>query len=250
MRLLALLLLSFTANAFEAFDASNFSNPHAYLGAPVDIIYENQIVSTPCYGVPPVESEVKANLLNKYTSPPARLIIDIECWKLLDPINTDPNADAHVLYYMQVLNWAREVLPGTDLGYFGLPHTSWEIIGKPQNRPAYEEMINRLLPVLNAVDTVYPAFYVEYDSPKKLDYNNAIHLQFARTTGKPVMPFVWHRGPGANFNNELLPTHLVNQQCDFIRSFADGVIMWSISTETWGNAWWYAHSARCLLIDQ
>lgn len=232
-------------NSFTALDGTRFKNASKYLGNKVTVVYENQILgSLKNYGIAPNENQVKNRLLKYYDND--RIILDIESWTIIQKHKLDPRAREHAEWYLQVLRWAHEVLPNTNIGYYGLPTSPWFAIKKPSTfLDEHKEMLNIIQPILLESDTLYPSFYVFYNDWPYLSKMMASQINIARTLNKPVYPFLWHRGPGTIFNQQVLPINLIAQQCDFVRKYADGLVWWSISWERFENTYWYDAAKEC-----
>lgn len=230
--------LPLPSKPFIKLDATRFQKPYPDFGEKITVIYENQVLgSFENYNRPPEENQVKQRL-QKYAGQP-RVVLDIESWSISHNQKIDPNAAKHASWYLAVLHWAREVLPGTDIGYFGLPLSPWFTIKNPAAFARdYQAMLELLMPVLRESDTLYPEFYIYYNDPENLINTMSRQIKLARDLDKPVLPFLWHRGPGSIFKNQLIPRSLLQQQCEFVKRYADGWVWWSISSESWDkNAW-------------
>jgi len=230
---------------FKQFDGSRFKENIPWLGDKVIVVYEKQVLGAGGhYGKAPNEAEVKQRLSKYYGED--RIVLDVESWRMRTKQLIDPLAETHAKWYGDVLRWAHEVLPGTDVGYFGIPSIPYHPLNAPDRFMAdYQQELEYLKPVLEASDSLYPSFYIYYDNPTLLTYVWGAQLYQAKAHGKPVYPFLWHRGPGSNFKNEILPDYLIQQLCSFVRSNADGFVWWSISWEKWGDAAWYDDASEC-----
>jgi len=226
-------------------DGTRFKGAHPSLGTKVTVLYEDQVLGGfKNYGQAPNEVLVKKRL-SKFKGLD-RIILDIESWSIGTRQRLDPLASQHAQWYLQVLRWAREVLPGTDLGYFGMPFSPWFAIKKPEIfLTDYQAMNDYILPILQESDTLYPSFYLYYDDEKHLMKVMRMQISIGRFLNKPVLPFLWHRGPGSFFNSRVLSSGLMTTQCEFVKKFADGFVWWSISWEKWNQAEWYGIATKC-----
>jgi hypothetical protein len=235
------------STAFIPLDGTRFRGNYKKLGEKVTVVYEDQVLrGFKNYGQPPNEALVKRNL-SKYKRS-KRIILDIESWSLLTDQKLDKRAVDHASWYLLVLKWAHEVLPNTNIGYFGLPLSPWFALKNPTVYLAdYQKALDLLIPVLNESDTLYPEFYIYYEDLTNLNKMMAAQIKMARVLNKPVFPFMWHRGPGKYFNEKILPGYLLSNQCDFVSKYADGIVWWSISYEKWDNGIWYKDAIGCFI---
>ena len=239
-------LLASNARAFEPLDASQFKeSDRPWLGEHITIVSEANILgSYSNYGVAPVKADV-VRRLSKYFGKP-RLILDIESWAIRKSQKLDAMAAYHAHWYLQVLQWAHEALPGTDIGYFGFPSSGYHALDYPDRfMHDYQEEMKLMTPVFEESDSLYPDFYVYYTDIEHLKYTWAAQLYHSKAFGKPVYPFMWHRGPGSIHNYRFLPDQIIREQCKFVRTNADGLVWWSISWETWNGESWYNSAREC-----
>jgi len=241
-----LLLVSFNVYSFELLDATRFTG-HSNLGMPVTVVYENQILGGfDNYGKPMDEAVVRANLVN-YVSE-SRIILDVESWRILTNQRLDVNARIHAEYFYRLLQIVKEELPDVSVGFYGWPVNPRYALKADYLINDHIEANRLLSPTMQLSDALYPSFYVDHDEPGHQAYTHSAHLYEAKKFLKPVYPFVWHRGPGVIFNEEVLPVHLINQFCVFLRENASGAVWWSISTESWDpNNTWYHWAYPCLI---
>jgi len=230
---------------FKQLDGTKFKGDKPWLGDRVIVLYEDQVLgSFENYGKAPNEIEVRQRLKRYYGE--ERIILDVESWSLRTEQRLDPMAETHAQWYLDVLQWAHDELPGTDLGYYGLPTNPYFPLKIPAIFMAdYQQEIAYLKPVLEASDSLYPSFYIYYDEPDRLNYVWSTQLYQAKVYGKPVYPFLWHRGPGSILKNDFLPDYLIEQLCSFVRTNADGFVWWSISWEEWNGEAWYDTASEC-----
>lgn len=225
---------------FNQYDATLFQDAHPWLGEKITIVYENMLLgNSDNYGKPPDENQVKQRL-SAYIGR-KRLILDVQSWSILTNNNIDPMAEQHKQWYLQILKWAKEVLPGCDLGFYGLPFNASDAIIEPEASVNYDRALNIMQPVLDASDSVYPSYDVVYDNPHILE---AMLLK-ALYPKKPNYPVMWHRGSGSSFMGKILPAGLIEKQCKLVRQYADGLVWWSSWIENWDDGIWYTSAAEC-----
>ncbi len=225
---------------FKAFDATQFQETHAWLGEKLPIVYEHNLLgNADNYHQAPDKNMIKQHLAPYQGQ--ARLMLDIQSWLILNQHQLDPLAQQHAEWYLQVLTWAKEILPNTDLGFYGIPFNAADAIHNPNFLASYDDALRLLQPVLEASDSLYPAFDVVYDLPEQLE---AILLKMLYSD-KPIYPVVWHRGSGSSLLGQILPDYLLERQCQLLRKHADGVVWWSSALERWDGGEWYPAVAEC-----
>ena len=235
--------------SFNILDATKYTDSmYPWIGYPVIVLSEMELLGEGNNAnVPPDELKVKEALI-KYKDK-KRLILNINSWHIASDNEKDVMTDLHVKWYLQVVNWANEVLPDTDIGIFGIPYSPWSALKSTEKNMLDYQRINELLkPMIVASDTLYPLFQVFNYEESDLYYLMGVQLYIAKTSGKPVYPIISMRNtiaePGLN---KLIPVNFIKQQCDFIRKNADGMVWWSASSEQWDNLWYDAVSEQCFL---
>lgn len=234
-----------TNYSFQQFDGSQFKEAHAWLGNKIAIAYENQLLGDfDNYGQPPDETTVKQQL-SKFAGV-ERLVLNIQSWAIITNDKVDPLANKHAEWYMQVLNWAREVLPDTNIGVYGMPGSVWNALGSPDVlMPEYIKGTNIIWPIMAASDSLYPSFDVPGVDVVRQQTMVQTLASVAKSLNKPFFPFMWHRGSGSTIQDKILPDTIIEQQCKFVRNNADGLVWWSGATETWGGGVWYPAATEC-----
>ena len=234
---------------FDILDATKFTDSmYPWIGYPVIVLSESQLLGEGNNtNVPPDELKVKEALI-KYKGK-KRLILNITSWHIASDKEKDVMTDLHVKWYLQVVNWAKEVLPDTDIGIFGIPYSPWSALKSTEKNMLDYQRINELLkPMIVASDTLYPLFQVFNYEESDLYYLMGVQLYIAKTSGKPVYPILSKRSTvGKAGFNKLIPVNFIKRQCDFIRKNADGMVWWSASSEQWDNLWYDAVSEDCFL---
>ena len=234
---------------FDILDATKFTDSmYPWIGYPVIVLSESQLLGEGNNtNVPPDELKVKEALI-KYKGK-KRLILNISSWHIASDKEQDVMTDLHVKWYLQVIHWAKEVLPHTDIGIFGIPYSPWNALKSTEKNMLDYQRINELLkPMIMAADTLYPMFQVFNYEESDLYYSMGVQLYIAKTSGKPVYPIISQRSTvGKAGFNKLIPVNFIKRQCDFIRKNADGMVWWSASSEQWDNLWYDAVSEDCFL---
>lgn len=240
--LLSFALTSYTSSAWQALDATRYRTFHPYMGTPIKVVYEGDILPAgDNSNRAPIESEIKAKLAPLRGSP--IVVIDIESWYLLKNQVLVTNAARNAGWYLQVLTWARQVLPGTKIGFFGLPASARYAYKWPSTFMVdYKKSVSLLSPVLSQVDAIFPEFYMWFKGSDVPNFQ-AVTLYVAKEFNKPIIPFMWHRDP-------LTETYLSNaditNQCSWLKANSDGVAWWSKWVEVYEpTSTWYSAAKSC-----
>ena len=232
---------------FKVLDGSQYTGKvYPWLGYPVTILYEDELLGEgDNINQPPDEFRIKEVLLKHQSK--KRLILQIDSWKVAPGLSGDDFSSQHVDWYLQVLQWAREVLPGVDIGFLGMPYSPWFALQKPDIRMRdYQRILSKLVPVLKASDSLYPSFFVQYGDSVHLFYSMTTQLYIAKSFAKPVYPLLWQRGILTDaVTREILPIELINRQCLFARKYADGLVWWSDEGELWEDGWYIGVQEAC-----
>jgi len=236
-------------SVFNWLDATQFTDSmYPWLGYPVLIISESQLLGGPEYrNMPPDEIKIKQALI-KFRDQ-KRIILNITSWQVTK--DEDESLIAlHINWYLQLIRWAKEILPETDIGVLGIPDSPWLAIKStnPLEMLHYQHINKLLRPLINELDTLYPLFQVFSHNLEDLSYLMGAQLYIAKTSGKPIYPIVSHRNMGnINHQYELLPIEVIRQQCLFVRENAEGMVWWSTENEVWDNSWYDLVSKQCFL---
>lgn len=233
---------------FEVFDGTQFKDTTSWLGDKVKLVYENQLLGqADNYMRGPDEALIKQVLSNYKTQ--ARLVLVLQSWNIIRNNQLDPMADKHAQWFVQVMRWAREALPATNLGLVLAPSELSSDLDAELMRQIEAGNTQGgavvFWSVLEKLDSLYPAFDVSYNDFEQQIASMSATLSVAKSLNKPVYPLMWHRGSGGAFKGKLLPDDIIAQQCKFVRSHADGVLWWSGATETWDGGVWYPAASEC-----
>lgn len=145
--------------------------------------------------------------------------------------NSDPAFKDAMSKMTQVLEIAQQTRPNVSWGFYGIPvREFWK------RNSDWKESGNRLLPLLQKQDALFPSVYLLYNSAAvnsvlsgnytKDNVRQAIDL--GAKIGKPVLPFVYHRYPDFS----LVPLDVFQQQAQDILSIdvsgnkVAGIIWW------------------------
>ena len=110
----------------------------------------------------------------------------------------------------------------------------------------YQRILSKLTPVLEASDSLYPSFFVQYGDSEHLFYTMNTQLYIAKSFAKPVFPILWNKGIiNGSITREVLPAELIIRQCEFVREYADGMVWWSDLDEPWEDGWYDDVKEQC-----
>ncbi len=160
-------------------------------------------------------------------------VLDIEHW----PIEDETLAQAAVDNYITVLDWFRKAAPKEQaVGYYSmLPiRDYWRALKGPESSKyrSWQEQNDRLAPLAEAVDIVFPSIYTFYDDRDGwLVYAKAQIDESRRLApDKPVYAFLWPEYHPSNKwrGGDPIDPDYWRIQLDFLREHADGVIIWTI----------------------
>lgn len=178
------------------------------------------------------------------------VVIDIEHW----PLKGDSSqVQKSVSKYMTVLQWFKEAAPGLAVGYYGAPplRDYWRAIRPPASKEwqAYSGDNDRLRPLAEAVDALFPSLYTFY--PDQGGWVRFAYGQIAEArrygNGKPVFAFLWPQYHDSNraLVGTYLPADYWRLELETAKQYADGIVIWG----GWGSdnrparwddgaAWW------------
>lgn len=161
-------------------------------------------------------------------------VLDIEHW----PVEDRTFAQAAVDNYITVLDWFRKSAPpGQQVGYYSmLPiRDYWRALKGEDHRKyqAWQEQNDRLKPLANEVDILFPSIYTFYDDQEGWRAYAKAQIDESRriAPGKPVYAFLWpeyHPSNDKRAGDAIEPDYW-RTQLDFLREHADGVVIWTIS---------------------
>ncbi len=232
---------------FDLLDATQFTDlMYPWLGFPVTVLSEEQLLGGGDHtGIPPDELKVK-NALIQFKDK-KRIILNLPSYQIKSDKKEDVLAALHMKWYLQVIQYVRDVLPDADIGILDLPYSPWTALKSKANISNYQQVIEYLKPVIDATDTLYPMFKIFNYDENDLSYLMGVQLYTAKVSGKPVYPVLSHKNiiVQAGDESKFIPVNLIKQQCKFVRKNADGMVWWSAKQETWENHWYDTVSTDC-----
>lgn len=237
-------------SCFRVFDATGFLGKpdlSTYGLEPITIIYGVHKWWPARKGMehlPPRALVRRSNrdLLLSYGKSPSIAIIDIEHWPTK---GSDLEVAESLDKYMTVLVWMKEDLPGTRVGYYGLPPLPdyWRAT-KPNSTPEYRSWQaenDRFKPLADAADVVAPSLYTFYADINGWEKYATENVREARrlASGKPVYAFVWPHYHDSSSLKLYLPGEYWLRQLRTLERIVDGVVIWS-GPEPWNPKaeWW------------
>lgn len=234
---------------FDLLDAAKFTeSTYPWIGFPVTVLTEQQLIGElDNTGVPPNEKKVKQVFIKHKNE--KKIIINMASWHLAFDKEDDVLTNLHIKWYQQLIKWAKESVPESDIGIFGLPLSPWNALKATDNTMLNYQRVNESMkPLIESLDTLYPVFQIINYEKTDLYYLMGTQLYIAKTFGKPVYPVISHRRieKGSRFK-ELIPAAYIKQQCAFIRKNADGMVWWTEEIEPWEDRWHDAVTEECFL---
>lgn len=184
------------------------------------------------------------------------VVLDIEHW----PVKGSPDVvGGTITKYTTVLNWFRAAAPGLSVSYYGVPpiRDYWRAIDETSSleHRAWMAENDQLRPLANAVDAFFPSIYTFYtDKAQWKKYAIAQIVEARRYAGgKPVYLFLWPQYHDSNLllRGSYLPADYWLLQLQTAREYADGVVIWNVSTNWDENAaWWKTTKDFMTTINQ
>ena len=164
------------------------------------------------------------------------VVLDIEHWSLKG--NSSQVQDS-LSKYMTVLQWFKEAAPGLTVGYYGAPplRDYWRAISPPtsKERKSLSEDNDRLQPLAEAVDILFPPLYTFYtDQGGWVRYAYGQIAEARRcANGKPVYVFLWPQYHDSNrkLAGSYLPADYWRLELETAKQYADGIVLWG----GWGS---------------
>jgi hypothetical protein len=171
---------------------------------------------------------------------PDLVVIDIEHWDLAGIALSE--LERNINRYVAVLDTVRRHLPMTRLGLYSMApvRNYWTPVrGKPDDLSTWQRDNERLQPIADASDVIFPSLYTFYDDPAGwVTYATANMLE-AKRYGRPIYPFIW---PQYHDSGELIAGDFWRLQLETVFNNADGMVIWTPAKgkPRWNPdaAWW------------
>ncbi len=176
-------------------------------------------------------------------------VIDIEHWPV-QPQEGTPDQIQHSLHnLLTVLEWFREGAPNVEWGYYGeVPiRNYWDAIKSPSSDgyQAWAAANNRLKPLANEVDILFPSIYTFYNRPQEwVTYAKAQIAEARRLNpDAKVYAYLWpvyHRSNKNGLAGQLIDADFWRLQLETVREHADGVVIYVSSNFDFDTShpWW------------
>lgn len=159
------------------------------------------------------------------------LVLDIERWHV-DERASDAEVESSVAKLVEIIGWARQAAPEVRMGYFSLAPmaaVAWALApeGSSENL-AWRRVNDRLRPLVEAVDIVFPHAYTYRNNPGEWQAYAISNIEEARRYGKSVYLFIWPQYTERNqeLGYTYLPTEFWQRQLSVSCEHADGVVLW------------------------
>lgn len=172
------------------------------------------------------------------------MIVDVEHWP-----NVGAQVSKSVDNYVTLLQWIQGAAGGTPVGYYGVPplRDYWRAIDASSAGYQQWQLENDQFARLSAaVDVMTPSLYTFYDDVEGWNRYALANVREARriAPGKPVYPFIWPQYHNSNrkLDGQYLSADYWTTELQTLEGVADGVVIWSGSTERWRTEapWWQA----------
>jgi glycosyl hydrolase family 56 (putative hyaluronidase) len=140
--------------------------------------------------------------------------------------------------FITLLNWAKKLRPKVKWGFYNIPFSTY------YHRDAdWRQSCSNIMPLLQLCDVFCPSLYTPYKNGTNSPDDNESYardvvyeaLSLAGGTGKPVLPFIWHRYHVSNRKDglKLIPYSEFNKylitilKTSYNGQRVAGVIWWS-----------------------
>jgi len=164
------------------------------------------------------------------------VFLDIENW------STDAPAD--VQKYLQTIQSFEQFAPTLGFGYYGVSPVRdyWDSISAPDSPQfkAWQARNDAVAPIATQADILFPSIYTFYPDENGWRTYAIAQIKEARRIGpgKPVYVFLWPQFDDAT--QSYLASDFWRMELETARMYADGVVIWGGSQQTWDNnaPWW------------
>ncbi len=231
---------------FAILDGTQFTeSTYPWIGYPVKIITEDQLLGPgDNLNTAPREFKIKyaVQTLSKRHK---RVIFQIDSW-VISAGDSEKDARKHVKWYLDILKWAREADPEGNYGFYNLPYSPAYALQKDKKRMhEYQRILQRLAPIMLASDSLYPVFLAKNQDTDHRYFSMMTQLYISKSFAKPVFPVVSHQYSMHDGSSTLQSVAAIQQQCAFLKKYADGMVWWSDKGEQWKEGWYHAVKPHC-----
>ena len=198
------------------------------------------------------EKEPNLTFINQYIEKKLEysniICLDIEHWPMDIRYEKSIDIEKSIMKFISVLSKFKEQRPDAKLGiYATVPIRDYHTPVKENDVELWENANQRLTPIADNVDYIFPSLYTFYKNPEKWKKYAIANINEAKKYGKPVIPFIW---PQYHNSNRLYKFNFIDynywlMQLETIYEHADGVVIWSpagAARSSWSNnaEWWKA----------
>jgi hypothetical protein len=192
----------------------------------VTVVYANSLWPKKARRSEPDISFIRSETIPKMRRTATDLVvIDVEHWDLT---RTSPYLiERNIERYVALLDTFRTHMPGIRLGLYSMVpiRNYWTPVrGKPADLAAWRSENERLKPIADATDVIFPSLYTFYDDRDGwLAYANA-NMAEARQYGRPIYPFLW---PQYHRSVKPIDRDFWRLQLETVFKNADGMVIWT-----------------------
>jgi hypothetical protein len=178
---------------------------------------------------------------------PDLVVVDVEHWDLagIPAAEIERNIDR----YVSILDTFRQQLPQARLGLYSMVpvRNYWTPVdGNPAEMNAWRRDNQRLQPIADAVDVIFPSLYTFYEDQAGWVTYATANMQEAKQYGRPIYPFLL---PQYHESREPIAGDFWRLQLETVFSNADGMVIWTPAKgkPRWNpEAWWWRETVDFL----
>jgi hypothetical protein len=233
------LLLSFSANAvsgasetsFIIYDATQYRGKpdlSIYGIQPLPIVYGHFLWPDRKVKNSLPEEVYLKEILNRDRYQKEVVCLDVEHWKILS--NSDNQAS--IQKYRKLLQYVREILPDSQIGYYGIPpkrdYFSSIAHSDSMRYRAWEKLNSSLADLGRDVDLIFPSLYTFYHNPQEWMRYATNSIEASKQYGKPILPFLWPQYHESNRIRGLtyIEPDFWQIQLETVARHANGLVIW------------------------
>lgn len=248
-----------TGDAFIIFDATQYHGKpdlSVYGIQPLPVVYGHFLWKDRKVKNELPDDVFVKRLLGKDRYQADTICLDVEHWD----ISVGADNQNSIQKYRALLRTAREALPSSKIGYYGIPpkrdYFASIADDKSPNYKAWANLNTTLIELGRDVDILFPSLYTFYRKPGEWERYAFNTIQASKVYGKPIYPFLWPQYHESNRFRGLkyIDTDFWRLQLETVARHAHGVVIWGgwdfarrRPAEWYENAgWWKATKAFIL----
>lgn len=216
--------------SFEARSAMRFTGlpDTSRLGIPkVTVAYTNQLWPKDASKAEPDLDFLRRTAIPKLLrTAPDLIILDVEHWDLSE--QSDAQIARNIDRYVLMLRTFREAMPAEmRLGLYSMVpvRNYWAPVrGNASKISTWQKDNQRLQPIADLVDVIFPSLYTFYDDPAGWVTYAKANISEARKYGRPVHAFLW---PQYHDSGEYIAADFWRLQLETVFDAADGLVIWT-----------------------